>query len=244
MGVNCYDYGARFYDPALARFTTIDPLAETYNFQSPFAYAANNPIKLVDKDGKGPGEPDLHDTMENGMASFAQASLAIFKAMGSVFSFGAEVHENASTSKSIKAGDVTLKTEVKVENKSEVSFNLGNLLGSSPESGLQNPFSFSNSTTVSETKSATVDVDNVQIEGAVSTDSNGDTSKSVTISSGVDTPIISTKAFVKTENKTSSNGTSSSSMSMGVQGDVKVYQDKNSSISIGTSLSWTPIQSN
>ena len=47
-------YGARFYDPAIARFTTVDPLAEQYSFQNPYAYAANNPIKYIDYMGMGP----------------------------------------------------------------------------------------------------------------------------------------------------------------------------------------------
>ncbi|MGM0666585.1 MAG: RHS repeat-associated core domain-containing protein, partial [Bacteroidota bacterium] len=39
MDLNWYDYGFRFYDPALARFTSVDPLAEKNNFQSGYAYA-------------------------------------------------------------------------------------------------------------------------------------------------------------------------------------------------------------
>ena len=51
-----YDYGARFYDAQIARFHTLDPLAEIYSFQSPFAYAANNPIYYNDYLGMGPRE--------------------------------------------------------------------------------------------------------------------------------------------------------------------------------------------
>jgi len=42
------DYGARFYDPQMGRFTTVDPLTEKNNSQSGFVYAANNPIKYID----------------------------------------------------------------------------------------------------------------------------------------------------------------------------------------------------
>ncbi|GAB6013054.1 DUF6443 domain-containing protein [Viscerimonas tarda] len=51
-GLNLYDYSARQVDPAVGRFTTVDPLAEKYYNISPYAYCANNPVKYIDPDGK------------------------------------------------------------------------------------------------------------------------------------------------------------------------------------------------
>jgi RHS repeat-associated protein len=49
-----YDYGARFYDPVIARWTSVDPSAddEDQEIDSPYGYVANNPISRVDPDGK------------------------------------------------------------------------------------------------------------------------------------------------------------------------------------------------
>jgi RHS repeat-associated protein len=47
-----YDYGARFYDPVVARWTTIDPKAEKFTAFTPYNYAFNDPILVVDLDGQ------------------------------------------------------------------------------------------------------------------------------------------------------------------------------------------------
>jgi RHS repeat-associated protein len=51
FGLNWYDYGARFYDPALGRWHSVDPMMESYYSQSPYHFSGNNPIKFVDLNG-------------------------------------------------------------------------------------------------------------------------------------------------------------------------------------------------
>jgi RHS repeat-associated protein len=46
--VNWYDYGARFYDAALGRWYSPDPLAELDHSMTPFKYCFNSPINYID----------------------------------------------------------------------------------------------------------------------------------------------------------------------------------------------------
>ena len=46
------DFGARQYNPSLRRWMTPDPLSEKYYGISPYAFCNNNPVNLVDLDGR------------------------------------------------------------------------------------------------------------------------------------------------------------------------------------------------
>ena len=46
-----YYYGARYLDPAGARWLSADPMLEKYVGMTPYNYCAGNPVRLVDPDG-------------------------------------------------------------------------------------------------------------------------------------------------------------------------------------------------
>jgi RHS repeat-associated protein len=56
LGLDWMDFGFRWYDPAIGRFTGVDPLADHPNQvdKSPYAYAWNNPVYYTDPDGRCP----------------------------------------------------------------------------------------------------------------------------------------------------------------------------------------------
>ena len=49
---NVEDYGARMYDPVIARWNSIDLLAEKIYNGTPYSYVENNPVVFLDPDGK------------------------------------------------------------------------------------------------------------------------------------------------------------------------------------------------
>ncbi len=50
-GIPLLDFGARMYNPAIARWTAADPLSEKYYGISPYVYCLGNPISVIDPDG-------------------------------------------------------------------------------------------------------------------------------------------------------------------------------------------------
>ena len=53
---NSVDFGARIYDGRLGRWMSLDPKIKEFPSWSPYVYALNNPIRIVDVDGEGPGD--------------------------------------------------------------------------------------------------------------------------------------------------------------------------------------------
>ena len=54
FGTAYTDFGARQYSPSLRRWLVPDPLSEKYYDVSPYVYCNDNPVNLVDPDGKRP----------------------------------------------------------------------------------------------------------------------------------------------------------------------------------------------
>ena len=54
---NSLDFGARIYDPRLGRFLSVDPLYKNFPGQTPYSFANNNPIALIDEMGMSGGKP-------------------------------------------------------------------------------------------------------------------------------------------------------------------------------------------
>ena len=59
-----YYYGARYYNPSTSIWLSVDPLAEKFPHQSPYVFTDNNPINLIDPDGKAAAKPPLKGTKD------------------------------------------------------------------------------------------------------------------------------------------------------------------------------------
>lgn len=53
------DYGMRAYDTRVGRFISVDPIASKFPMLTPYQFASNNPIWLIDLDGKEGKVPDF-----------------------------------------------------------------------------------------------------------------------------------------------------------------------------------------
>src|SRR5690606_26247953 len=58
LGLNWLAFGFRYADPAIGRFTGVDPIADQFAWVSPFNYAENEPVGHIDLWGLQKTKPD------------------------------------------------------------------------------------------------------------------------------------------------------------------------------------------
>jgi RHS repeat-associated protein len=68
------DYGNRIYDGRITKFLSVDPLTNDYPYYSPYQYAGNSPIELIDIDGsEGGKEVSVTDKIYKSINDFTDA---------------------------------------------------------------------------------------------------------------------------------------------------------------------------
>ncbi len=70
-------FGARYYNSALSIWLSVDPMSDKYPGVSPYTYCGNNPVRLVDPDGRkiAPGNQAGQEAIDNYFGNFSERIL-------------------------------------------------------------------------------------------------------------------------------------------------------------------------
>ena len=81
-------FGARYYDSQLSVWLSVDPLSDKYPTMSPYTYCANNPIMMVDPDGRKilgtDSNPINYSKNNDGTIKWTSNTSADVKLLGSI----------------------------------------------------------------------------------------------------------------------------------------------------------------
>jgi len=208
------DMQARYYSPGMASFVGVDPLADQFASHTPYAYTMNNPINLIDPDGKAPTGPPGGFGNGNGVfarlalkvqATYAalvdKVSLTLFSRRSFTISFGGN-------------GNASGSTEIGTESSVTFGTNLQEMLtyheGKKPSLDGFGIVKTSESNYASTSVKIPVGPGNVGGSTSSSTDAEGNTSTSQELSAGASAGNLSAKVFTKNTQSETGESTRSS----------------------------------
>jgi len=108
--LNMYDFGARNYDATVGRWTTMDPLAEKFPWQSPYAYFSNSPVNRIDPTGMADTPSSKDDWEKYYQAMAAEFDLQVSQTTG-----------NPTTRTPYRSSSTTTSSNTKKNTKDKVS---------------------------------------------------------------------------------------------------------------------------
>lgn len=229
LGIDLHYYGFRVYDPAIGRFTSVDPIAERFAFVSGFNYAENEPVGHIDLHGLQKAKYYLQE----GLRQFMQGWTNVVDNVKGSLSF-----TNKKTIHSKSNGNFKVETSTSATKSTVVNTYLSQFLDQSSYDQSGNYIGGSmlevNTSRSNEVETKVTATAGVQ-EASVSKKENLTEDKSsVTVEAGINTGAAKASIF----NSTSTDGDGNTTQKTGVKASVTTNKDpvNNTSSSVGVSI--------